>query len=294
MKIILFSRPSEKSSADHFGALLESIEEHSFEWVVNSSTAEWLASKGVTEVAKERIYNAINDVVTPNSVVISYGGDGTLLSAVRSLGGAPTPILGINSGRLGFLATVSKDEFCVALDALAAGDYRIEQRSLLRIEGDFQEPVAFPLAFNEFSIQRSHMGMIGIKVEIDGRLAANYWSDGALIATPTGSTAYSLSAGGPIVAPECNCMILTPIAPHNFTMRPIVIPDSSTIRLTIDARDPHALAGIDNESYTINNGASFTITRAKEQVFLVKLQNISFYDTLKDKMMWGLDTRESK
>ena len=184
MKIILFSRPSEKSSADHFGALLESIEEHNFEWVVNSSTAEWLASKGVAEVAKERIYDAINDVVTPNSVVISYGGDGTLLSAVRSLGGAPTPILGINSGRLGFLATVSKDEFCVALDALACGDYRIEQRSLLRIEGDFQKPVAFPLAFNEFSIQRSHMGMIGIKVEIDGRLAANYWSDGALIATP--------------------------------------------------------------------------------------------------------------
>lgn len=294
MKIILFSRPSERSSADHFRALLESIEAHDFEWVVNSGTAEWLADRGVAEVPTERIYNAISDVTTADSVVISYGGDGTLLSAVRSLGGVMVPILGINSGRLGFLATVAKEDFCIALDALSVGDYRIERRSLLHIEGDFEEKVEFPLAFNEFSIQRSHMGMIGIKVEIDGRLAANYWSDGALIATPTGSTAYSLSAGGPIVAPECNCMILTPIAPHNFTMRPIVIPDSSTIRLTIDARDPHALASIDNESHTIANGASFTITRAKEQVFLVKLQNNSFYDTLKDKMMWGLDSRESK
>ncbi len=294
MKIILFSRPTEKSSIENFGALLESIETHNFEWVVNSSAAEWLAERGVVAATAERCYDAIADVVTPDSVVISYGGDGTLLSAVRSLGGAPTPILGINSGRLGFLATVSKEEFDVALDALAEGNYCIEQRSMLHIEGDFDVPVTFPLAFNEFSIQRSHMGMIGIKVEIDGRLAANYWSDGALIATPTGSTAYSLSAGGPIVAPTCNCLILTPIAPHNFTMRPIVIPDSSTIRLTIDARDLHALAGIDNESYTISNGASFEITRAKEQVFLVKLQNISFYDTLKEKMMWGLDSRESK
>ena len=136
--------------------------------------------------------------------------------------------------------------------------------------------------------------MIGIKVEIDSRTVANYWSDGAIVATPTGSTAYSLSAGGPIVAPECNCMILTPIAPHNLTMRPIVIPDSSTLRLTIDAREPQALVGIDNENFTISTGASFTITRAQEEVFLVRLQNISFYDTLKDKMMWGVDSRESK
>ena len=136
--------------------------------------------------------------------------------------------------------------------------------------------------------------MIGIKVEIDSRTVANYWSDGAIVATPTGSTAYSLSAGGPIVAPECRCMILTPIAPHNLTMRPIVIPDTSVVRLTIDARDPQALVGIDNENFTINSGASFTITRAEEEVFLVQLQNISFYDTLKDKMMWGVDSRESK
>ncbi|MBR5830759.1 MAG: NAD(+)/NADH kinase, partial [Tidjanibacter sp.] len=240
------------------------------------------------------IYTSIQEVLSDDSIVISYGGDGTLLSAVRSLGGRPIPVLGINSGRLGFLAIVSQQEALEALDALIGGNYTIEKRTLLRVEGDIEEGVTSRLAFNEFSVQRNHMGMIGTKVEIDGRVVANYWSDGMLVATPTGSTAYSLSAGGPILAPECNCMVLTPIAPHNLTMRPVVVPDSSRIRITIDARDPHAVAAIDNESFTIPNGSSFTITRAEEQVFLVKLQNISFYDTLKKKMMWGLDGRESK
>ena len=202
--------------------------------------------------------------------------------------------MAINSGRLGFLATVPQDEALEAIDRLATGDYTIEKRTLLKVEGDIEDGVTFPLAFNEFSVQRNHMGMIGTRVEIDGRVVANYWSDGMLIATPTGSTAYSLSAGGPILAPECHCMVLTPIAPHNLTMRPVVVPDSSRIRITVESRDPHAVAAIDNEIFTIRNGSSFTITRAEEQVFLVKLQNISFYDTLKEKMMWGLDGRESK
>ena len=236
----------------------------------------------------------MQEVLTPDSIIISYGGDGTLLSAVRGLGGKTNPILAINSGRLGFLATVSQEEAVQALDALVEGKFSIEKRALLRVEGDVEGEVSFPLAFNEFSVQRRHMGMIGTRVEIDGRVVANYWSDGVIVASPTGSTAYSLSAGGPILAPECRCMVLTPIAPHNLTMRPIVVPDSSLVRITVDSRDPHAIAAIDNENFTIHNGSSFTITRAEEEVFLVKLQNISFYDALKNKMMWGLDGRESK
>jgi NAD+ kinase len=202
--------------------------------------------------------------------------------------------LSINSGRLGFLAIASQDEVEKTLDELLCGNYTTERRTLLRVEGDIEDGLSFPLAFNEFSIQRQHMGMIGIKVEIDGRNVAGYWSDGVLVATPTGSTAYSLSAGGPILAPECNCMVLTPIAPHNLTMRPVVVPDSCRIRLTIESRDPYALAAIDNENFVIKDGASFTITKAKEEVFLIKPQNISFYEALKKKMMWGFDGRESK
>lgn len=294
MKIILFSRPSNGKPTKMFGALVRSIEKRGFDYRMDSATADWLECGEGVQVGPEHRYDSLCSALSEEAVVISYGGDGTLLSVVRAIGGRNISVLGINSGRLGFLATVASDKFDTALDALQNGAYTIEKRTLLRIEGDVQEDVVFPLAFNEFSIQRGSRGMIGIKVEIDSRTVANYWSDGAIVATPTGSTAYSLSAGGPIVAPECNCMILTPIAPHNLTMRPIVIPDSSTLRLTIDAREPQALVGIDNENFTISTGASFTITRAQEEVFLVRLQNISFYDTLKDKMMWGVDSRESK
>lgn len=295
MKIILFSRPSSGKSTEPFGALIESIEKRGFDYRMDSATADWLESGAGIKVAEEHRYDSLcKELNNRNIVVISYGGDGTLLSVVRAIGGRDIPVLGINSGRLGFLATVAADQFGEALDALQKGNYTIEKRTMLRIEGDIHGKAILPMAFNEFSVQRGGVGMIGIKVEIDSRTVANYWSDGAIVATPTGSTAYSLSAGGPIVAPECNCMILTPIAPHNLTMRPIVIPDSSTVRLTIYAREPHAVVGIDNEHFQIDNGASFTITRATEEVFLVRLQNISFYDTLKDKMMWGLDSRESK
>ena len=294
MKIILFSRPSEGASIERFSTLIESIKSHSIAFAVNNSAAEWFVRQGGKGLDKNNCYDSIEEVLTPDSIVVSYGGDGTLLSAVRLLGGKNTPVLGINSGRLGFLATASQEEAVEALDALLEGKFIVEKRALLRVEGDVEGEVSFPLAFNEFSVQRRHMGMIGTKVEIDGRVVANYWSDGVIVASPTGSTAYSLSAGGPILAPECHCMVLTPIAPHNLTMRPLVVPDSCTIRLTIDTRDPQAVAAIDNENFTIHNNASFTITRAKEEVFLVKLQNISFYDTLKNKMLWGLDGRESK
>lgn len=294
MKIILFSRPSTGASVERFSTLIESIKSHSIAFAVNNYAAEWFAAEGGRGIEPENCYDTMNEVLTPDSVIISYGGDGTLLSAVRLLGGKSNPILGINSGRLGFLATVSQEDAVRALDALVAGEFTTEKRALLQVEGDIEDEVSFHLAFNEFSVQRRHMGMIGTRVEIDGRVVANYWSDGVIVASPTGSTAYSLSAGGPILAPECHCMVLTPIAPHNLTMRPLVVPDSCNIRLTIDTRDPQAVAAIDNENFTIRNNSSFTITRAKEEVFLVKLQNISFYDTLKNKMMWGLDGRESK
>ena len=294
MKIILFSRPTGSTSKERFSALLEEVKSHGVEYYVNEGAAEWFNNNAGGTIPAQNIYATMQDVLTDDSVVISYGGDGTLLSAVRAIGGRSIPVLGINSGRLGFLAVVQQEEAVEAVAALIAGDYTIESRALLKVEGDIEDNIDFPLAFNEFSVQRQHMGMIGTRVEIDGRTVANYWGDGMIVATPTGSTAYSLSAGGPILAPECHCIVLTPIAPHNLTMRPIVVPDSCRLRLTIESRDQWAVAAIDNENFTIRNGSTLTITRAEREVFLVKLQNICFYDALKRKMMWGLDGRESK
>ncbi|MDY3979098.1 MAG: NAD(+)/NADH kinase [Tidjanibacter sp.] len=289
MKIILFSRHSQSVEPKELTALLESIEARGLDFCINSEMADCLSNR----FGSEHFYESLTDPIAQGAVMITYGGDGTLLEAVRVLGGRKVPVLGINSGRLGFLANVPKSEALSAIDSLCEGNYTIYSRSMLHIEGDFQREVAFPHAFNEFSIQRRHMGMIGVHIEIDGQPTVNYWSDGAIVSTPTGSTAYSLSAGGPIVAPECNCMILTPIAPHNLTMRPIVIPDSSCVRLTLNARDEYAQAGIDNENFVVRDGAVFEIRRSELNVFLVGLQNISFYDTLKNKMMWGLDGRDA-
>lgn len=294
MKIILFSRPTGSTSQERFSALLEEVKSHGVEYYVNEGAAEWFNNNAGETIPAQNIYATMQDVLTDDSVVISYGGDGTLLSAVRAIGGRSIPVLGINSGRLGFLAVVQQEEAVEAVAALIAGDYTIESRALLKVEGDIEDNIDFPLAFNEFSVQRQHMGMIGTRVEIDGRTVANYWGDGMIVATPTGSTAYSLSAGGPILAPECHCIVLTPLAPHNLTMRPIVVPDNCRLRLTIESRDQWAVAAIDNENFTIRNGSTLTITRAEREVFLVKLQNICFYDALKRKMMWGLDGRESK
>ena len=292
MKIILFSRPNEKSSALHFGALLKSIEEHNFEWVVNSSTAEWLANNGVTTVAQERVYNAINDVVTPDSVVISYGGDGTLLEGAQRLEGEPIPILGINAGHLGFLTGAPKEELNTLFEAIIDGKFSTQRRTTLWVEGNFTEQPKTKLALNEFSIQRHGAEMVSVETYVDDQMVATYHGDGVIVATPTGSTAYSLSAGGPVVAPDCGCLVITPIAPHNLTMRPVVVPDTATIRMRVKMRHSKAFATLDNNTYSTFNSAEFTIRRSEKPIFLASTHNISFYDSLRNKMMWGVDLRD--
>lgn len=292
MKIFLFSRPSSSIDPKASAALIDSILAHGFEIGVNNNFATWLNNQLGGSVDSDAVYDSVEGDCA-DSVMISYGGDGTLLDAVNMLKGNPMPVLGINSGRLGFLANVPKSGIESALDDLAAGNYPVERRTMLEVEGDFGVPVAFASAFNEFSILRHNSGMVETLVEIDGRPAVTYRSDGVLVATPTGSTAYSLSAGGPIVAPQCNCFLLTPVAPHNLSMRPIVIPDSSVIRLTVHSREHCAFVGLDNHNYPVGSDSSFTVRKSQKSVFLVKLQNISFYDTLRDKMMWGLDRRDS-
>lgn len=294
MKIFLFCLPEGNVSVESFKSLLEHMSALGIDCVVNSSFAVWVNSTGLISVPEQMQYSTIISENAKDGIIVCYGGDGTFLESVKIAGGIPIPILGINSGRLGFLTNVPKSDIKQALTALAKGEYSIEKRSLLSIKGDFGCKVDFPYAFNEFSLLRQYIGLISVDVEIDGERTVSYWSDGALVATPTGSTAYALSVGGPIVVPECNCMILAPIAPHNLTMRPIVIPGDSKMRLTVYSRSDYAFAGIDNVNFKVRNGASFVIKKSKKCVFLVKLQNISFYDTLKNKMMWGLDSRLSE
>ncbi len=256
-----------------------------------------LFSRGGTAEAESELrqagleYGVYPDGWQGADVAVSYGGDGTFLDCVREVGRHGIPVLGINSGRLGFLANVPKEDMRQAFNDLLEGRHTTEERPLIVASGDFASQPEYPYAFNEFSIQRGGTSMISVETYIDGEMVATYWGDGVIFSTAAGSTAYSLSAGGPVVAPGCECFVLSPIAPHNLTMRPVVIPDGSEAMFRVSTRDEYAFATLDNTNFRVANGATFRVSKAEKPVFLVKLQNISFYDTLRNKMLWGIDKR---
>lgn len=235
--------------------------------------------------------------INPQSTVgfkfaVSFGGDGTFLSSVRKMERECIPIIGINSGRLGFLSYVPKDCAEIALNEIINNNFDIERRSMIKIEAD-NIPQGIPhRALNEFTIQKNGTAMIRIEFSIDGEQVGSYWADGLIISTPTGSTAYSMSVGGAILTPLCHNFIISPIAPHNLNIRPLVVPDSSTISLRLTTREyGSAIATIDNREYTIENGATFNLRRSKYELQMITLKNSSFYKTIREKLLWGIDPR---
>lgn len=290
MKIVLYSRPQMAHNPEELRGLVTLLGELGFDFCVNSEFASIILSLTGIEIPICKQYASIEECAQGAVAMISYGGDGTFLDSVRLLQGAPIPVLGINSGRLGFLANVPKDAVRAALTDIANGRFSTSKRPLLKIEGDIE--TQYPYAFNEFTLQRSRASMISVDTLVDNERVASYWGDGVLICTPAGSTAYSLSVGGPVVAPGCACFVLSPIAPHNLTMRPVVIPDSSTVSFCVHSRDGGINVTLDNMTFPVADGATFRVSKSGKSVFLVQLQNISFYDTLSNKMMWGLDRRD--
>lgn len=225
-------------------------------------------------------------------MVISVGGDGTFLKAASRVGGKGIPILGVNTGRLGFLADVSPEEMGAALDEIARGDYRTEERSVLHLACDSPHMQQEPYALNEIAVlKRDNSSMISIHAAINGEPLATYQADGLIVATPTGSTAYSLSVGGPVIVPHSKAMVLTPVAPHSLNVRPIVICDDWEVTLKVESRSHNFLVAIDGRSAACDEGTLLTITRADYTVKVVKRHGHAFFNTLRDKMMWGADVR---
>ena len=294
MKILLFSRVNHFHTPESLTALMDALDKSGIDYAINSEFA--LSVSGLTgmNLPTRRQYDSHSVGFENDTIAVSYGGDGTFLECAKTLGLHGIPILGINSGRLGFLANVPIDGMVQALADLSCGRYDVESRTLLEVKGDFPQAIEHPYAFNEFTLQRGGTGMIAVEAYIDNEMVATYWGDGVIISTPAGSTAYSLSVGGPVVAPRCGCLVLSPIAPHNLTMRPVVVPDDSKIAFRLFSRGERCFASLDSSNWAIHDGACFEVARAKNSVFLVKLQNISFYDTLRNKMMWGFDRRDEK
>ena len=291
MKIILFSRKGIVPRTEDINQIFEAIEHYGFEYAINREFAENIAELSSHAIPAECIYDNEVGAQPEESVMVCYGGDGTLLEGVHRLNGADIPVVGINGGHLGFLALAPREKIKEVFDGIAVGGLNLEVRDMLCVEGEIEGKKEEFYALNEVSIQRLGATMISIEATIDGNSVSTYNGDGVIISTPTGSTAYSLSAGGPIVAPSCRSFLLTPLAPHNLTMRPIVMPDSSIVSLHINTRNNEALISADNRTFKIANNTLLTIKKAKRHIRLAVPHNISFFDSLRNKMMWGVDIR---
>ena len=286
MNIILFSRKQVNHRPEQLRTILREIERYNMDYVVNEEFAAAVESLTDIRIDASHLFSG-KPLATGNDIMITYGGDGTLLEAVALLPSNDIPVVGINCGRLGYLTADDGAGIEELFKAIAEGNLRFEERLMLTTEGMAEEC----MALNEITILRSGASMIAVETLINDNYVATYHGDGLVVATPTGSTAYSLSAGGPIVDPLCRCFVLSPLAPHNLTMRPVIIPDSSIVTLRIHSRGGEALISADNRTYTLRDGSEVRVKLAQRRVILAMPHNNTFYDTLREKMMWGIDKR---
>ena len=235
------------------------------------------------------IFDHHHDIRDKVEVMFSVGGDGTMLDAMTMVRDSGIPLMGINIGRLGFLSAISKDEISQAIDNVLTGNFDLDPRALIKLRSPENLFGDLNYALNDITINRT--SLIEIHVYIDDVFLNTYWADGLIVATPTGSTAYSLSSGGPIVTPGSENFVITPIAPHNLTVRPFVIPDNSSIRIIVEGRDNEFFLSLDSRATVIEPHFELVLEKADFMVSLVKMKDKTFFSTIRDKLKWGLDIR---
>ena len=289
-KIGIFGKTFNPLDEPYFNVLIASLREHKIDFCIEKNYSEILKKFKITEVTNFHTFT--KDALENIEMLISWGGDGTILRAITFIKNT-IPILGINTGRLGFLATVQKKEIPDAISLLKEQNFSIQKRSILQLNDtqnfDFK---GFRYALNEVSITRNNStSVVGIKVFLNQEYLTTYWADGLIIATPTGSTAYSLSCQGPIVIPSANNFIITPISPHNLNARPVVIPDDTLIELQVLSRSKNYLLSLDARCYNMEIQKNVTLQKADFSIHLVQLSQQSFLQTLRRKMFFGEDVR---
>lgn len=293
MKIAIFGQFYHNTSAKSIRTLCDYLEKEDVSVFIEKEFFSLLKSnKVILKNYKDfKVYSKLDDSF---DLLISIGGDGTILRAITQVRDTEIPIIGINTGRLGFLATIQDDEIEDALKSIFNKDYRISKRTLLQIETypknkDLEE---LNFALNEIAVSRKNTtSMITVETLLDDEYLTSYWADGLIISTPTGSTGYSLSCGGPVITPGANSIVLTPIAPHNLNARPLVIPDKTEIKLKVSGREDNYLVSLDSRIATLQNNTTVLIKKADFKIKMVELKNESFLRTLRKKLLWGEDKR---
>ncbi len=294
MRIAIYGHPFEDTSDGFINKMFNILFKKNVDVIIYKPFYDFLAENFSINLNKAKVFSSCKEITTDLKFIISIGGDGTFLETVGYVRDKNIPIVGINSGRLGFLANIAKAEVEKAINNLIDDNYKIEERALLELNTDSKLFNDFNYALNDITIQKTYSSsMIEAKVLIDDEYLNTYLTDGLIISTPTGSTAYNLSAGGPIVVPNSNNFIITPLSPHNLTTRPIVLGDDKEITITVKGRSKEFMASLDYNSETFKDDLTIKIKKADFTIKVIKLDGISFYKTIRDKLMWGADRRIS-
>lgn len=291
LRFAIFGNATKAIASVHVWDMLRYLTRNEAEIYIEQGLYNALKSKFTTKIDVTGVFEGVNFDV---DFVISLGGDGTFLKAARMVGSKQIPIIGVNMGRLGFLANVAPTDILPMLDDVYENNIEIEERVVIQLSAEGLILDGCPFALNDIAIlKRDNAAMITIKVSINGAFLATYLADGLVISTPTGSTAYSLSIGGPIIVPQAGIISITPVAPHSLNIRPIVISDKVEIKLEVESRSHNFLVAIDGRSEKMREGVILHINRAPHKVRIVKRHGQTFFGTLREKLMWGADTRKN-
>ena len=292
MKIAIYGQYYKPEDKIYVEELLQSLEIHKIEFVIEHNY--YLGLKKHIKVLNAKTFSCHTELDNTFNFMFTIGGDGTILRAVTFIRDSNIPIVGINTGRLGFLATVKKEEVTTAVEQLLQKNYLIHKRTLLSVTTTpkIDGLASLNFALNEVSISRKNTAsMITIETYLDQEYLTSYWADGLIISTPTGSTGYSLSCGGPILIPHAKSFVLTPIAPHNLNARPLVIPDETNIKLMVSGREDKFFLSLDSRITTINSKTEVYIEKSRFTLKVVEINHQTFIKTLRDKLLWGQDVR---
>ncbi len=291
MNIALFGRKVTKENIEYYSEILGVIKDLGWNPVIHKDLKDLLVKKiGLNKKVDQ--FESHKDLKSGIDLSFSIGGDGTFIQNVKFVRDSGVPVLGINTGRLGFLANISKDDIQITMDLVQQKKFVHQKRSLIRVETERNIFGEDNIALNELTLQKKDTSsMITVHTSLEGKYLNSYWADGLIVATPSGSTAYSLSCGGPIVTPGCQVHILTPIAPHNLNVRPMVVPDHMPIKLSIEGRNRNHLITIDGISKNIRQEEEVTVRKAEFMINVIKFEENNFLDTIRNKMLWGSDQR---
>lgn len=289
MRIAVHGKPFDDSLLPTIKKVLRQFDDHGVEISVSQFFANIISNAGLSE--RYPIYKQGDDMGSFD-FMFTLGGDGTILDAVTHIGRSELPIVGVNIGRLGFLATVRLDELDQALESIKNNKFYLDRRSLLRMDDPQNIFAGVPFALNDFTILKGgSSSMITVHTYVDDAFLNSYWADGLIISTPTGSTGYSLSCGGPLVIPNSHNFIINPVSPHNLNVRPMVVSDDSELRFEVDTRDENVLVSLDSRSVTVPASTKFTVRKENFSACLVKFEGYHPFETLRQKLYWGQDAR---